>query len=783
MTDFQIEPISKDDLETFINEAGKPVTKRDITTAFGIKGQARIPMKRALKELVSEGRVRLTASKTYEKIDRSEAPAVSALVITDTTVDGDILARPVEDGFDHKWAEDVIIEVNLDPKNKKAKRAPALGDKVLAKIFFVHENLYYAEILKILGRPKPSVLGRLAVDSQGVWTVEPVDRKEKDEFVLSDADEKDFPNQKPEAGLLVEVQPLPQKGFGVPHAKLLNVIGHDDDPKAISLIAIHEYGLRHEFPQEVIDATDGMSVPKLGKREDLRKIPLVTIDGADARDFDDAVFAEKDDDPQNKGGFHLIVAIADVAHYVRPSDTLDREAYKRGNSTYFPDRVVPMLPEALSNDLCSLRPHEDRACMAMHLWIDARGQLIRYKPVRGIMRSAARLVYEQVQAAMEGVIDEVTDGLIEPVLKPLYEAFEILAAAREKRGALDIEMPERQVLIDDQGTMTGVKSRVRLDSHKLIEEFMILANVAAARALEDKRAPCIYRVHGTPTAEKIDNARTFLESLGYNLPKGQVVKPANLNSILHKAKDTDVAHIVNEIILRSQAQALYHPENEGHFGLGLQKYAHFTSPIRRYADLIVHRSLIRAYKLGDGGLDDGEDARLDEIADNISQSERLSMQAERSSIDRFTASWMAQHTGSSFDARISGVTRFGLFVRLNENGAEGLVPIRSLPQDFYIHDEQQHALIGRRTRIVFRLCAPVRVRIVEADRLTGSATFEVLNAERGADIPGFKPTKTYRARGRGSFKKGGGPKGKSSKPRKKTTPKHKKRKNNAAKKK
>lgn len=796
MSTYEFDPVAKDDIEAFINEADGPVTKRDIANNLGIKGQGRIPMKRALKELVSEGRIRQNKGNLYEKVDHSEAPSVCTLAVSEITVDGDIMARPVDDGFEHSWAEGVQIEVNVAAaaKSKKPMRAPGLGDKVLAKIFYVHEHLYYAEVIKVLGRPKPSILGRLAVDSQGVWYVEPVDRKEKDDYVLSDADMSAFPKGKPQEGFLVEVQPLPQKGFGVPHAKLLKVIGHDDDPRAISIIAIHEYGLREEFPADVIDETEGLKVPPLGKREDLRHIPLVTIDGADARDFDDAVFAEKDTDPQNSGGYHLLVAIADVSYYVRSGSALDREAFKRGNSTYFPDRVVPMLPEALSNDLCSLRPKENRACMAMHMWIDKDGNLLRFKPVRGLMRSAARLVYEQVQAAIEGVTDEITDGLVEPVLKPLYDVFKILARAREKRGALDIEMPERQVIIDDKGNMSGVKSRIRLDAHRLIEEFMILANVAAAMALEKKKSPCIYRVHGRPSEEKVDNARTFLDSLGYSLPKGQVIKPHNLNAILHKARDTDVAHIVNEIVLRSQAQAVYTPENEGHFGLGLQKYAHFTSPIRRYADLIVHRSMVRAYGFGEGALDDGEDARLAEIADSISKTERFSMEAERSSIDRFTASWMVQHKGNSYDARISGVSRFGLFVRLNENGAEGLVPIRTLPNDYYIHDEQQHALIGRRNRVVFRLCAPLRVRIVQADRLTGSATFEVLNANKGADIPGFKAPKPHYRSGKHAGRLGGkgkpkpkpkshsgssdGGKGGSAtpqKPRKKTTPKHKKK--------
>ncbi len=755
MSQFNPDLPTKEDIEEFVRDADKPVTKRDVANAFGIKGQGRIAMKRMLKELVAEGLIRQTASQTYQAVDTSTAPSIATLRVTELTLDGEILAEPADDAVPQVWADGARIEINPDPK--KTKRAPAVGDMVLARIFYVHDHLFYADVLKVLAKPRSSIIGRIMPQGKD-WMVQPVDRRERNDYLLEGAAEA---MDKLENRLLVEVEPLPHKGVGVPKARLKQVIGHDDDPKAISLIAIHEYGLRHTFPDSVIEQTDGMTVPALGKREDLRDIPLVTIDGSDARDFDDAVFAEKDTDPNNKGGYHLLVAIADVSHYVTPDSPLDREAYKRGNSTYFPDRVVPMLPEALSNDLCSLRPHEPRACMAMHLWIDAQGNLLRYKPVRGLMRSVARLVYEQVQAAIEGVTDSVTDTLVEPVLRPLYEVFEILAAARLKRGSLDIEMPERQVMIDDKGNMTGVRERTRLDSHRLIEEFMILANVAAAMALEKKDAGCIYRVHGRPSEEKLDSARTFLDSLGYSLPKGQVINPANLNAILYKAKGTDTAHIVNEIVLRSQAQAVYSPENEGHFGLGLQKYAHFTSPIRRYADLIVHRSLIRAYGLGDGGLSDEQSVRLAEISESISKSERLSMEAERASVDRFTASWLADHAGMEFDGRISGVSRFGVFVRLAQNGAEGIVPIRSLPGDFYVHDEQHHALVGRRSGRVFRLCAPVRVLVLKADRLTGSASFEIVNAERGADIPGFVlPTMRRSKRfGDGGPNKGGGNKG------------------------
>ena len=458
-------------------------------------------------------------------------------------------------------------------------------------------------------------------------------------------------------------------------------------------------------------------MPDLGTREDLRKIPLVTIDGADARDFDDAVFAEKTDND----GFHLIISIADVAYYVRPGSALDQEAYQRGNSTYFPDRVVPMLPEALSNDLCSLRPQEDRACMAFHLWIDKHGQLIKHKVVRGLMRSAARLTYEQVQAAQDGVIDDITKPLLKTVIKPLYEAYNILDRARQERGALDLDLPERQIVLNEKGHMSGVKRRERLDAHKLIEEFMILANVAAAMALEKQKAPCIYRVHDQPTEEKLNNARDFIEAFGLSLPKGGIVKPAQINHLLQRASQMEYSHLISEVILRTQSQAIYSPENIGHFGLALRRYAHFTSPIRRYADLLVHRSLIKAYNLGPGGLNEEESITLEDKADHISQTERVSAEAERSAIDRFTATWMSNHIGAEFNGRINGVTRFGLFVTLDETGADGLIPMRSLPNDFYVHNEEQHALIGRRNKKIYRLGANITVRIIEADGLTGSS--------------------------------------------------------------
>ncbi|MCB1537437.1 MAG: ribonuclease R [Rhodospirillales bacterium] len=723
-------PLTPDALIAAIENAGRPVTRRDLARAFGLKDHEKIPLKKLLKELVGEGQIEQLPAKTYALAAPRDAdgPAVAILRISEITLDGDVFAQPVE------TEKDLPARIALEPAHHEHD-APGLGDRILAQIRHHKDGDITARIVRRLGKVQDRlVLGRV-VRAGAVWRLQPVHRKERDEYQL------DVPaSRQPEMehGALVEAFVDEGAKLSRPRARLHAIIGHDDDPKAISLIALHEKGLRIDFPAGVVSETEGMTVPPLGAREDLRAIPLVTIDGADARDFDDAVFAQKQGD-----GYHLIVAIADVAHYVRPGSALDREAYKRGNSTYFPDRVLPMLPEKLSNDLCSLRPDGDRACLAVHMSIDAAGELKTYKFVRGLMRSAARLTYEQVQDALNGAPDAVTDPLMDTVIRPLYAAFKILDAARARRGALDLDMPERKVVVDAKGDMTGVALRPRYDSHKLIEEFMILANVAAARALEAKTAPCIYRIHDQPSGEKIDGARAFLEGFGLNLAKGQVVRPQMFNGLLDKVRGLDHAPLVNQIVLRAQSQAVYSPENIGHFGLGLQKYAHFTSPIRRYADLIVHRSLIRAYGLGDGGLEEGETHRLAETADHISLTERASMEAERAAVDRFTAAFLARHLGQVFSGRISGVTRFGLFVTLDETGADGLVPIRTLPPDYYVHSEDQHALIGRRTGRLFRLCAPVRVMVVDADRLTGSTAFELVGAEDGADVPGYQGRKPH----------------------------------------
>ena len=719
----------------FIKTVGRPQTKRDLARAFGLKDHEKIPLKQMLKEMTQAGAIEQTPGKTFILSGGEapvgadgETPTLTTLLIVEVSIDGEVYGEPEDDD------SNLPLRVLIEPGNHE-HNAPGEGERVLAQIKVRSNGDVTAKVLKKLGTGRDRmVLGR-AVKAGPKWILQPVNRKEREDYQLNVPVDM---HAQLEHGSLVEAMADELKSLKKPQAKLHAIIGHDDDPKAISLIALHEQGLRTTFPQNVVDETADMVVPPLGNREDLRKIPLVTIDGEDARDFDDAVYAERDGD-----NFHLIVAIADVAHYVRAGSALDKEAFKRGNSTYFPDRVLPMLPEKLSNDMCSLRPKEDRACLAVHMIIDPQGQIKSYKFVRGLMKSVARLTYEQVQKALDGETDFTTEVLIDDVIKPLYAAFKILDAARVRRGALDLDMKERKVVVDEKGNMTGVMLRPRYDSHKLIEEFMILANVAAAMALEAKSAPCIYRIHDVPSGQKIDSARAFLAGFGINLAKGQVIKPELFNNILRNVKDKEFSPLVSQIVLRSQAQAVYSPDNIGHFGLALLKYAHFTSPIRRYADLIVHRSLIRAWNLGDGGLEKEETNRLHEIAEHISQTERTSMEAERASVDRFTAAFLAQRMGQVFEGRISGVTRFGLFVTLTDTGADGLVPIRSLPSDYYIHSEEQHALIGRRTGRLFRLCAPVKIMVIEADRLTGSSVFELVGADEGAEVPGYMPRKSH----------------------------------------
>lgn len=740
---------SHDDILKFLQEYHKPATKREMSRVFRIRGDDRRPFREILRKMVKKELIIKHEGGAYSI--PASLPSVTIIEVTTITLDGDAYAH-AQNWNEGKDGPSPMIEL-LPDKGHQADFTE--GDRVLARIKRLEDGSYEARAIRRLDTPDNRILGVVTKQRKG-FVLSPVDKKAKYSYDIEpgdigEAQEGDY--------AIGEIQPT-RRGIREKNVRIIDIIGHEADPKSISLISAHEAGLHDTFPAAVIAETKDMEVPELGKREDLRGMPLVTIDGLTAKDFDDAVFAEECDE----GGYHLIVAIADVSYYVRPETALDIEAYRRGNSTYFPDRVIPMLPERLSNDLCSLRPDEDRACLAAHIWIDNEGKMQRHKFVRALMRSHARLIYEQVQAAKDGQTDDITAPLMDHVINPLYKVYELLNKQRLARHALELDLPEREIILDENGAMKDVRTRARLDAHKLIEEFMILANVAAAQALEAKKAPCVYRVHETPDASKIENVRNFVEAFGLSFPRGQVIRGRQINELLLKSHELPYSHLISEVILRSQSQAHYSTNNKGHFGLALDQYGHFTSPIRRYSDLLVHRSLVDAYSLGKGGLSDEEQVMLEERCEHISETERISISAERRSLDRFIASFLADKVGAEFEGRITGVTKHGLFVQLPETGADGLVPIRTLPDDYYEHIEDQHALIGKRTGRIYRLGASLTVKLEECVPVTGGMIMSVVGKD-GADIPGLsfksnpsqgrrndKGSKSYKKRS--SYKKG-----------------------------
>ena len=710
-------------------------TKRDLSKLLGIKGSDRIALKRILKELEEDGAIAGNRRRGYAP--PGALPDVAVLEVTGQDADGELMARP------QKW------ESNEEPPKiyvvpARDDKGPALGagERVLARLERV-ENGYEGRVIKRLGASVHRVLGVLHVRPEGL-RIAPIDRKSRTDFAVETKDRGGAEHNE-----LVLAEPLAGRASGFPRAKVIEKLGSMNTPKTVSLIAIHAHGIPTEFPKDVIDEAKAAAPPELRTRTDLRAIPLVTIDPEDARDHDDAVWAGPDSDPKNPGGYIALVAIADVAHYVTPGSTLDREAYKRGNSAYFPDRVVPMLPEHLSADLCSLKEGVDRACLAVRMTFDSHGKKRRQEFIRGIVRSAARLTYRQAQLAFDGKPDAAMTDIAKATLKDVWACYLVLTQERQQRDPLDLDLPERRIVLGPDGKVASIAFRERLESMKLIEEFMVLANVAAAEVLEQRRTPLIYRVHDRPSQEKLFGFADFLRTIGIAFAKGQVLKPGAFNRILSQAKGGPHEAVMNDVVLRTQAQAIYAPANVGHFGLNLAKYAHFTSPIRRYADLIVHRALVKAHEFGEDGLTDREEGRLVEIAEHISMTERRAMAAERDSTDRYVAAFMQDRVGAEFDARITGVTRFGLFVRLADSGAEGLLPIRALGSEFFKHDEKAHALVGDRTRTAYKLGDIVAVRLAEAAPLTGGLRFDLAEASTpgGGQKPRFK-VQQYRGKRR-----------------------------------
>ncbi len=722
---------SKETILDWIKDNPTNTNKRDIARAFGIKGQARIELKRVLRELYAEGH--LTKDRKNFRDKNSMSP-VEMLHITAQDSDGDLIAEPLN------WKGEAAAPKVLFIA-KKGDPALVIGDRILCRIEKTDEEIpFQARLIRRIGRGAEKIVGIYQSGDFG-GRILPVDKKSDREYQID-------PNHRNGArdGELVEAEAYGGRSKGLNRAKIVARLGDPSAPKSVSLIAIHQHGIPDQFPENVLEDAAKAKPVSLGKREDLRDLPLFTIDPPDARDRDDAICAMPD--PDHKGGHIVWVAIADVAHYVRPGTALDIEARKRGNSSYFPDRVVPMLPDNLSGDLCSLHADVERPCIALRIVLDKNGQKTDHRFTRGLMRSPAALSYLQAQQAVDGAPDETTAAILETGIKPLWAAYAASKKARHKRQPLHLDLPERQIILADTGEVTSVAFRDRFDAHKLVEEFMVLANVCAAETLEAKKSDLLYRVHEEPNPQKLEALHEVVQSIGMVLAKGQRLTTAHLNNLLDSAAGGEYAEMINMTVLRSMTQAYYSPQNMGHFGLNLKRYAHFTSPIRRYSDLIVHRALIAAHGWGDDGLTPSEAENLEQTAEHISQTERRSMVAERDTTDRYLSAFLSQNVGADFSGVVSGVARFGIFVKLDETGADGLIPVSRLGREYFTFDEDSRTLTGEHSRRVLRSGLRAKVRLAEADPLTGGLMFELLEID-GKPLPLGEKGKSRKSAPRG----------------------------------
>ena len=586
------------------------------------------------------------------------------------------------------------------------------GDRVLASVVGLdRRGRRQGAIVEVLQRRSPRLVGRAVVDN-GVTVVVPDDRRLHQDVMIVPGQE-----QGARSGQIVVVEITdPPTTYRGPLGAIRAVLGERLQPSLLVEMAIASHDLPHEWPPEVLrEAAQIEPEVTASEREgciDLRKLPLVTIDGADARDFDDAVYAE----PKRGGGWRLVVAIADVSHYVRVGSALDKEAYERSTSTYFPGFVVPMLPETLSNGICSLNPKVERLCMVCDMQVDATGEVVKSKFYEAVMRSHARLTYDKVWQAIgleeADARHEVADVL--PQLENLHSLYKAMAEQRRRRGAIDFETPEVKFRLDQTGEVEAVGAVVRNDAHKLIEECMIAANVQAALFLEKRKIPALYRAHEPPPAEKYEDLQQFLREFKLRMPSLEDVKPGDFADVLRKVQDRPERELIQSVLLRAQSMAAYQPDNRGHFGLALQAYAHFTSPIRRYPDLLVHRAIRYALLGGKPANYDYSDAAMAAMAVHCSQRERRAEEAERDVDERFRCAWMAKHVGEEFEGTVTGVTSFGLFVELKESKVSGLVHISQLSNDYYHFDPVRHLLKGERTGLQFRLGDHVRVQVLRA---------------------------------------------------------------------
>jgi ribonuclease R len=688
---------SRKQILDFITMAPGPAGKREIARAFGLHGAEKIALKALLKDMADEGLIDSAPGRAFHKM--GGLPKVTVLRIADVD-DGQVIAIP------ERWEAEGIPIPRLRVIERGRRSALGIGDRILARVE-ERGNGHIAHPMKKLARSEELLLGVVAEEGGRLW-LKPVDKRDRKDTLISDLGGA-------QAGDLV----LAEKSGRPPRitARVQEVLGDPFAPRAFSLIAIHKFEIPNIFSVDLLAEAEKVAGWPIGKREDLRHLPIVAIDPADARDHDDAVWAA----PAEGGGYDAIVAIADVSFYVRHGSLIDKEARKRGNSVYFPDRVVPMLPENLSADMCSLKEGRDRAALACHLSINARGKVTGFRFSRAVIRVAANLAYREAQAAIDGA----GHPLLETALRPLWDCWTLLAKARDQREPLELDLPERRVEIDEVGRIANIAVRERLDAHRLIEDFMITANVAAAKALEAKKAPVMYRVHEPPAREKLVALKDYLETFDIPFALGQVITPKVFNRLIARLGDADFKPQVMEQVLRSQTQAYYAPVNQGHFGLALGSYAHFTSPIRRYADLLVHRSLVDAYGLGEGGLSSDETARMTVLGESISKAERRAMEAERETIDRYVAAYLAERVGQILDTRITGVTNFGFFATVEGLGGDGLVPVSTLGTEYFRFIETEQALEGESSGDRYALGQKLQLRLAEANPVSGALRFEL----------------------------------------------------------
>ena len=693
------------ELMDYLNQQGGTVNKRHIARNFKIKGENRKELRKMIKELKSSGVIEVKEDGRKNRLRLAgKLSEYEQIEITGIDSMGDLIARPLDWRSQKEMPQIVIVKNKINP--------PAgVGDIVQARLKQLKKYLYEGEIIRRITSSGNQMVG--VYENNKVYSV---DRRLKQAFALLDVP-RDVHNKDI---VLVEIPSIRSRE---PIARFIQKIGSSTDPHAATLIAIYMHHLPVMFLKQTEKEVKNLTIPPLDeKRIDLRHISFVTIDGADAKDFDDAVWAEPDESAENKGGYHVMIGIADVSWYVRPETALDMDAKLRGNSVYFPDRVIPMLPFEVSNGVCSLRPNEDRAALVCEVFLDKNGVKKQHRFLRALIRSSRRLTYTEVEEAIQNKTPIV--GL-EDEIKSLKNVYDVLRKQRKKRGVIEIDVPEQQVELDSKGNILSIHPREMLSSMHLIEELMILANVAAAETLEEKKMPVMYRVHDRPSAEKLKTLNNFLQSIKViKKPLSENALPHDFNDVLIRTKTSDKSFAINEFVLRSQSQACYSPENIGHFGLSLLRYAHFTSPIRRYADLMVHRALVDALKLGEGGLSKESVVDFESVARHISQTERQAAAAEQDSIDRYIAAYLKNKENKTFKVRISSITSFGIFVRLESFGADGFIPMRYLGGDFYDYDERTQTLIGRATGRKFQVGEKLQAVLKEVSPLTGGLLFK-----------------------------------------------------------